>query len=76
MPRYYFHIRQGGQRIDDPEGSELQNHDAALREAQVAAHELIADRLRRGLSSDEAEFEVQDSAGEIIGKVPFPRTSD
>lgn len=75
MPRYYFHIREGADRFDDPEGSEMQNNDAAMREARVAARELGADRLRRGLSASDAEFEVADGSGEIIGRVPFPRTS-
>jgi hypothetical protein len=74
MPRYYFHIHSSGHRYDDPEGSELKDNQAALCEAEVAARELCADRLRRGVSADEALFEVQDSSGTVVGTVPFPRS--
>ncbi|WJH40342.1 hypothetical protein N7E02_27905 [Aliirhizobium terrae] len=75
MPRYFFHIQSAGHRYDDKEGSEFQNNEAALSEAAIAARELSADRLKRGLATDEGLFEVEDASGSLVGTVPFPRTS-
>ena len=41
MPNLYFHVRQGGQIIEDPEGLDLPDLDAA-REQAVAAASTIA----------------------------------
>jgi hypothetical protein len=75
MPRYYFHIQSAGHRYDDKEGSEFQNNEAALGEAMIAARELSADRLKRGLATEGELFEVEDANGSVVGTVPFPRTS-
>ena len=74
MPKYYFNIRSTDDRYDDLEGIELQDKEAALSEARIAAREISADRLRRGLFTDGKVFEIQDAGGAIVGTVPFPRT--
>ncbi|WP_162939585.1 hypothetical protein [Neorhizobium sp. NCHU2750] len=74
MPRYYFHVRLAGKRYDDLEGSEMRDDETALAEARISARELSADRLRRGITTDEAAFEVEDADGTVIGTIPFPRT--
>jgi hypothetical protein len=33
MPRYFFHVIDGGERLDDAEGVELADLDAARAEA-------------------------------------------
>jgi hypothetical protein len=75
MPRYYFHLRSCDSSYDDPEGTECQDDDAALEEARAAARELSADRLKRGLATADANFEVRDSGGAVIGTVRFPKTT-
>jgi hypothetical protein len=48
MPRYFFHIRNNHERLEDPEGTELAGPEAAHEEAVSAAIELICHRLEGG----------------------------
>jgi hypothetical protein len=45
MPRYYFHLTDGNQVLDDPEGLELPGAAAAREEAVLVAADL-KDRLK------------------------------
>jgi len=42
MPRFFLHIDNGTQRIEDEEGSELPNVEAAREEALGSARQLWA----------------------------------
>src|ERR1044072_3948817 len=48
MGRFYFHVRMGDELIPDDEGRDLPDLSAALREAQLAARELLADAIKAG----------------------------
>src|SRR4051812_21534792 len=48
MPRYFLHIRNSPQRLEDLEGSELPDAAAAQEEAVGSAVDLICDRLKDG----------------------------
>ena len=66
MPRYYFHLRNQDDLLEDHEGIDLPDLQAALEEAL---------RTDRELSLDSAgiyglEFEITDSAGKPLLKVP------
>jgi hypothetical protein len=67
MPRYYFHLHsQEGLLVEDHEGMDLPDLKAALEEAL---------RVDRDLTLDPAglyglEFEITDSAGKPLLKVP------
>jgi hypothetical protein len=71
MPRYYFHIRDHEKVIPDEEGAELPGVKAAFDEAQEAAREILATKVRRGEVIDGHEFEVADDLGKKIFTVPF-----
>ena len=45
MPRYFFHIRREDKLNEDPEGTELASVEEAQKEANLAAREILADRL-------------------------------
>jgi hypothetical protein len=45
MPRYFFHLTNGNQMLDDPDGLELPGEAAAREEAVLVAGDL-KDRLR------------------------------
>jgi hypothetical protein len=47
MPRFFLHIDDGTQRIEDEEGSELPDLAAAREEALVAARQLWAAAILR-----------------------------
>jgi hypothetical protein len=71
MPRYYFHIRNEDDFVPDVEGIEMPGARAAREEAEYAAREILADRVRRGEVIDGHEFEVRDDEGTKLFTVPF-----
>jgi hypothetical protein len=71
MPRFYFHIIQGGERIEDTEGSDLPNLAAARIEAIDSAREIAAHHARQGHYPDGQVFEISDDEGKIVLKMPF-----
>ena len=72
MPRFFMHNRQAERLIEDPDGSNLPDLDAAREEAAVAAREIAAERLRAGKGLDARRFEIRDEAGRLLATVPFP----
>jgi hypothetical protein len=76
MPRYFFHIRNNHERLDDLEGTELASPEAAHEEAVSSAIELICQRLEAGwYQSGQRIFgssiEVSDEVGASIFTFPF-----
>jgi hypothetical protein len=70
MPRYFFHLRQGDQMLQDIDGQELRDADEAWAAARAAAASLMKSRFERPVNWAETLFEVQDEAGEIILEFP------
>lgn len=71
MPRFYFHIKDGEKLIQDREGVEMPGVSAAFDEANKAAREILAERVRRGDVVDGHEFEVHDEGGAKLFNLPF-----
>jgi hypothetical protein len=71
MPRFYFHIRNHEDLVRDLEGVEMPNARAALDEAQEAAREILAEKVRKGEIVDGNEFEVHDELGGKLFTLPF-----
>jgi hypothetical protein len=71
MPRYYFHIRNGFELIEDPEGIELPGIMIAKSEAEAAAREILGEKVRSGDIVDGQEFEIHDGWGNRLLRVPF-----
>jgi len=71
VTRYYFHIKDGADLIEDPEGTELQTGDEAKSQALKSARELWADAIKsgRGLTADAVV--VADEHGQILTFVPM-----
>lgn len=71
MPAYYFHVRDNGILIRDPDGLDLPDFDAVRAECK----RLILSVLREEQISEEfsanREFEVVDDTGRIVLLVPF-----
>lgn len=65
MPRFFLHIRDGATLIEDFEGSDLPNVEAACREAIEAAREILASKLLAGAVVDGQTFEITDESGVI-----------
>jgi hypothetical protein len=66
MPRFYFHLRDQGHLLEDPEGTDLPDLHAALDEVLRTERELCAEPAGfYGL-----EFEICDGSGRTMLRVP------
>ena len=70
--RLFIHVFNGSEIIDDPEGGEFPDLDAAVFEAAQSARDLIADQLRRGNPVPARwEVHVADEDGGVLEVIPF-----
>lgn len=68
MPRYFFHIRNGGRYTKDTEGTYVADLGSVRRIALFRARKLLA---QKGKAMEEAEFEIADKGGVLVEAVPF-----
>jgi hypothetical protein len=66
MGRFYFHLRHGDQLIPDDEGQELPDTSRALREAMLAARELLASAIKSGKERVPEAIVIADESGQPI----------
>ncbi|WP_411034011.1 DUF6894 family protein [Shinella sp. BYT-45] len=71
MGRYFFHICSRNERIEDLEGEDFDTVQAALAEARIAAREILADDILKGQTDETRRFEIVDSQGHLVARVPF-----
>lgn len=69
MPRFYFHIRDHDRLIRDEDGLELEDEDAALREAKAGALDMLDDALAGGENIAHQVIEICDCNGRPLGHV-------
>lgn len=65
MPRFFIHLRNHNALIEDPEGCDLPDFEAAWDEALAVARELLAEGL------DSGQLEVRDEAGRFLVEFPI-----
>ena len=70
MPRYFFHVRDSTEFIDD-EGTELGGLGEVRAQAVVAAGEAIKDLGDKFWRSEEWHMWVTDETGETVCKLSF-----
>ena len=63
MARYFFHIKDGADLIQDPEGSELATMEDARSQALKSARELWADAIKSGRSLGADAVVIADEHG-------------
>lgn len=71
MPRFYLHIRDGNELIEDDNGVDLPDENAAREEALASAREILADLIRAGKLLDGQQFEIVNEVGQMIAMIPF-----
>ena len=69
MPRYFFHVELEGERLVDPEGSDLLEMESLLPLARWAAADLAADDLKRGTLDVEQFNVVENESGQNVDRV-------
>ncbi len=71
MTRYFFHIRSRAGKIEDHEGEDFENLEAALVNAHLAAREIMAEDLRKGQIDETRLFEIVDARGQVVARLRF-----
>jgi hypothetical protein len=71
VPRFYLHQRTWASKIEDPEGSDLPDLDAARDEAVKAARQLLAAAVLKGAAPQGIGFEISDELGRNLLYVAF-----
>ena len=78
MPRFFLHIDDGSQRIEDEEGSELPDLKAAREEALGSARQLWAAAILRQQDIGARRFVIVSGEGDVADTVEMddalPRT--
>ena len=70
MPRYYFHLRDD-LSVDDEEGQELPNLQAAREVALQNARSIACEAVHKGHLNLDHRIDVADATGEIVLTLPF-----
>jgi hypothetical protein len=60
MARFYFHLRDGDKLVQDPEGLDLPDVDAAKREALLAARDILSHAIKAGKRKVPEAFVIAD----------------
>src|ERR1700712_433042 len=72
MPRFFIHLKnKTGELIEDEEGSEFAALPEALDEAEMAAREIMSERVAAGRPADGSCFEIANEAGDIVSVLQF-----
>jgi len=71
MAHFFFHIRDGLDLIEDPDGIDLPDLDTAHAEALAEARDLLAARVKAGMIVDGQRFEITDATGIVLASVPL-----
>lgn len=76
MPRYYFHLKDGAERLLDPEGREIAEPDQVPAISLNEARALIAQEALQGRINLSQRLEVEDGAGRLFHVVRFKDAVD
>jgi hypothetical protein len=72
MAHYFFNIHSAGQLIEDEEGMDLPDLDAAREEAAASVHDLTREEIHEGAAIDtSALIEITDPDGRVLMAVKF-----
>ena len=71
MPRYFLHVRESAERIEDAEGSELPDLESARVAALEGARDINSEQVRSGEVLSLEAIEISDGDGQVPAVVPF-----
>ena len=69
MPRFFFHVLNDAAFMTDEEGQELENVEAACREARRAIGEIIAHEVTAELNTVHLSVLVDDETGTRVANI-------
>jgi hypothetical protein len=71
MTKFHFHLRAGDELTLDHEGAEFPDYSAALREATLAARELLVEAIKNGKQHIAESLVIADGSGQELGTFPL-----
>lgn len=71
MPLYYLHVCNGNGFVEDEEGQELADLDAARSAALRGARDIMSEEIRRGELNPASFIEVEDAEHQLLFTLPF-----
>jgi hypothetical protein len=72
MQRYFFHLNYLRTYIEDPDGTELPDLEAAKSEARVIIRDLAASYLKRGVKFEMWSVRISNETNELLAEVFVP----
>jgi hypothetical protein len=76
MPRFYFHVCNGAGFVEDEEGQELPDLDAARHVAVTSARGIMAEDVQRGMLDLSSFIEIEDSEKHLVHTLGFDDAID
>jgi hypothetical protein len=74
VARFYLDVLDGDRVIEDPEGIDFANLEAAISEATAGARDLVAHGIMQNEDVSGQVFRIRDGKGETVATVPFRDT--
>src|SRR5436190_18122287 len=71
MTKFHFHLRAGDELTLDHEGAEFPDYSAALREATLAARDILVEAIKGGKKHVAEAFVIANASGEELGNLPL-----
>jgi hypothetical protein len=71
MPRYFLHVNNSIGFVEDEEGVELPDLDAAREKAAAGVRSIIADEVLHGRADLRGRIDVADEEGRVLLSLPF-----
>jgi hypothetical protein len=74
VPHFYLDVLDGDQVIQDPEGIDFADLEAAISEATAGARDLVAYGIMQNEDVSGQVFRIREGNGEVVATVPFRGT--
>jgi len=71
VPRYYLHICNGSGFVEDEEGQELADDEAARAQAIASARDIMAAEMRTGELDLSSFIEIEDERRSLLFTITF-----
>ena len=71
MPTYFLDLINGDELVEDDQGEDFADIEAAKLEGLASARELLADAAKKGILATSPVYLIRNAAGDILAKVPF-----
>ena len=71
MPTYFFDLIQGNELVEDDQGDDFADIEAAKLEGLASARELLADAAKKGILATSPVYLIRNAVGDILATIPF-----